>query len=70
MLIDTGCNLTMVSANQVDPKAVDYGATEAVACVHGDTAPYPMVTVRLQLGDWKRLTKVAVVPTLPVPVLL
>ena len=70
MLIDTGCSLTMVAADKVNPETVDHAATERMMCVHSDSVPYPTATVRLRLGEWEKTARVAVVPNLPVDVLL
>lgn len=39
-------------------------------CVHGDMVRYPTARVKLQLGRWKRVSRVVVAPGIPVPVLL
>ena len=70
MLIDTGCDMTMVSAEWVDPSKMNLDERVPVLCVHGDTMEYPTAAVKLQVGETERITKVAVAQGLPVPVLL
>ena len=65
MLVDTGCDLTMVGEECVDNSQVNYGKTVPVQCVHGDTTMYPTARVHLQIGDWTREAEVAVAPKLP-----
>ena len=70
MLVDTGCDMTMVSAEWVDPSKMNPEETVSVLCVHGDTMEYPTASLKIQVGKTERVTKVAVAPRLPVPVLL
>ena len=48
MLIDTGCNQTVVSARLVDPAKVQPQEKVPILCAHGDTVLYPSATVKLQ----------------------
>ena len=70
MLVDTGCDMTMVSAKWVDPEEVDRQNTVPVLCVHGDTMRYPTASIALKVGKRTQTATVAVAPNLPVPVLL
>ena len=70
MLIDSGCSLTMVRANQIAPSKIDAEETVPVLCVHGDTESYPTTEVEFSLGGIQRKARVVVAPSLPVPVLL
>lgn len=70
MLMDTGCDHTMVLASLVTRSAVDHTSKVPVLCVHGDTLFYPTVMVALQVGLWHERSRVVVAPNLPVDVLL
>ena len=70
MLVDTGCEMTMVSAKLVDSARVDPHMKVPVMCTHGDTMLYPTATVKLQTGSWECQSCVVVAPNLPVDVLL
>ena len=50
MLVDTGCEMTMVSAKLVDSARVDPRRKVPVMCTHGDTMLYPTAMVKLQSG--------------------
>ena len=39
-------------------------------CVHGDIVSYPVANVTCELDGWKKEVSVAVVPSLPVDVLV
>ena len=47
ILLDTGCDQTMVLASLVDPSVVDHVSKVPVLRVHGDTLFYPTATVEL-----------------------
>ena len=70
MLMDTGCDHTMVLASLVTRSAVDHTSKVPVLCVHGDTLFYPTVMVALRVGLWHKGSPVVVAPNLPVDVLL
>ena len=70
MLIDTGCDKTMVSATLVDHTTVDQQDKVPVLCTHGDTMLYPTARVQLRMTDWESDSRVVVAPNLPVDVLL
>ena len=70
MLVDTGCDHTMVLASLVTPSAIDHTSNVPVLCVHGDTLFYPTATVELRVGSWHERSQVVVAPNLPVDVLL
>ena len=53
MLVDTGCDRTMVSAKLVKTSRVDKGCKVPVLCAHGDTVFYPTARVKLQTGSWE-----------------
>ena len=70
MLVDTGCDRTMVSAKLVKTSRVDKGCKVPVLCAHGDTVFYPTARVKLQTGSWECESRVIAAPNLPVDVLL
>ncbi len=70
MLIDTGCDTTMVRSDQLHPSKVDNTRTVPVLCVHGDQVAYPTAEVELCLDGLAKEATVVVTPNLPVPVLL
>ena len=70
MLIDTGCDRTIVSADMVRREKMSSASKVPVLCVHGDTCFYPTAEVELCSGSWRKWAKVAVAPNLPVSVLL
>ena len=70
MLVDTGCDTTMVSARWIPPSRVEWAHTALVQCVHGDSLEYPTARVKLRVGGVDKLVRVVVAPKLPIPVLL
>ena len=57
MLVDTGCDRTIVS---VKTAKFDPGSKVPGLCVHGDTCFYPAATVKLASGSWSKEAMVAV----------
>ena len=70
MLIDTGCNQTVVSARLVAGAKTHFQRKVPILCAHGDTVLYPTAKVKLQMKEWTGEGQVAVAPHLPVDVLL
>ena len=70
MLVDTGSDRTIVSAGVVKRAKMDPSRKVPIQCVHGDVCSYPTAVVKLAVGPWKKETRVAVAPNLPVAVLL
>ena len=70
MLVDTGCDRTIVSALIVKTAKLEPGSKIHVLCVHGDTCFHPTATMKLASGSWSKEATVAVAPNLPVAVLL
>lgn len=70
MLVDTGADRTIVSGEVVKMARLDAHCKVPVLCVHGDVCSYPTAEVVLASGPWKKKTRVAVAPNLPVSVLL
>ena len=70
MLIDTGCDRTIVSADMVRREKMSSASKVPVLCVHGDTCFYPTAEVELCSGSWRKWAEVAVALNLPVSVLL
>ena len=67
MLINTGCNQTVMSARLVDPAKVQPQEKVPILCAHGDTVRYPLATVKLQAGPWERESRVVVALNLNFP---
>ena len=65
MLVDRGCDQTIV-----DPEKVDYSWTTHDLCVHGHIEFYLTTMVWLEIGGEEREQLVVVAPQLPMPVLL
>ena len=70
ILIDTGCNQTVVSASLVAGAKTHSQRKVPILCAHGDTVLYPTAKVKLQMKEWTGEGRVAVAPHLPVDVLL
>ena len=70
MLFDTGSYATIVKADLVENEKWNGGETINVVCVHGDSVDYPTAEVDLEMGGWINKTKVALVPGVPVDVLI
>ena len=70
MLVDTGCDRTMVSQKLVDPAKVDQTKKAQVLCVHGHIEFYPTAKVKLSVGGQEQVKEVVVAPKLPTSVLL
>ena len=50
IIIDTGCDQTMVSASKVRPERVSRGDSVPVLYVHDDTVLYPTAEVEIKIG--------------------
>ena len=70
MLVDTGCDQTMVSQELVDPAKVDQTKKAQVLCVHGHIEFYPTAMVKLSVGGQEQEKEMIVAPKLPTSVLL
>ena len=70
MLVDTGRYTAIVKADLVENEKWNEGENINVVCVHGDSVDYLTAKVDLELGGWIRKTKVALVPGVPVNVLI
>ena len=70
MLIDTGCDRTMVVEELVDPSKIDRTKTAQVLCVHGHAELYPTARVSLRIEGHEGEVDVIVAPRLPTVVLL
>ena len=70
MLVDTGSHTTIVKADLVENEKWNEGETINVICVHGDSVDYPTAEVDLEMDGWAKKTKVALVPEVPVDVLI
>lgn len=70
MLVDTGSYTTIVKADLEENEKWNEGETINVVCVHGDSVGYPTAEVDLEMGGRIKKTKVALVPGVPVDVLI
>ena len=70
MLVDTGSYTTIVKADLVENEKWNEGETINVVCVHGDSVDYPTAEVDLEMGGRIKKAKVALVPGVPVDVLI
>ena len=69
VLVDTGSRMSVARAVLVDQSKWKEEEAE-LQCVHGDTASYPVADVTCKLDGWKKEVAVAVVPGLPVDLLI
>jgi len=70
ILVDSGSEITVVKASLVDPNRWNREELVRVQCVHGNEILYPSAQVRLETDGWGRTMKVALIPEVPVDVLL
>ena len=52
MLIDTGCNQTVVLSRLISKDRLDHQDTVPMLCAHGDTKCYPTAWVEFRVGSW------------------
>ena len=69
ILVDTGSRISVVRADLVEESKCTEG-TAALECVHGDSISYPTARVALDINGWSKELSAAVVPKLPVDVLI
>ena len=69
VLVDTGSRMSVVRADLVDTNKLSE-RTAKLECVHGDAMSYRTAQVTLEIGGWLKELSVAVVPKLPVDVLI
>ena len=65
MLVDTGCDRTMVRASIVQESKWDVEDKAKVLCVHGDTVSYPSAMVNIEKDGVVTPMKVTLAPELP-----
>ena len=72
MLVDTGCNCTIVAFTVVRKSKITPKNKVPILCVHGDAHFYPTAKVKVKLvcRNWEKKMEVAVTPNLTVAVLL
>jgi len=70
ILMDSGSEITVVKASLIDPKRWNREELVRVQCVHGNEILYPSTQVRLETDEWGRTMKLALIPEVPVDVLL
>ena len=60
MLVNIGCDWTIVSALIVKTAKLEPGSKIPVLCVHGDSCFHPTATMKLASGSWSKEATVAV----------
>ena len=70
MLVDTGSYTAVVKADLVENEKWNEEETINVVCVDGDSVDYPTAEEDLEMGGLIKETKVALVPGVPVDVLI
>ena len=70
MLIDTGCNQTVVLSRLISKNRLDHQDTVPILCTYGDTKCYLTAWMEFQIESWVCQSKVTVALSLPVDVLL
>ena len=70
ILVDSGSEITVVKASLIDPKRWNWEELVRVQCVHGNEILYPSAQVRLETDGGGRTMKVALIPEVPVDILL
>ena len=70
ILVDSGSEITVVKASLVDPNRWNREELVRVQCVHGKEILYLSAQVRLETDGWGRTMKVALIPEVPVDILL
>ena len=69
VLVDTGSHMSVVRADLVDKTQLKEEIAK-LECVHGDSISYPTAQIALNICGWSKELSVAVVPKLPVDVLI
>ena len=69
ILVDSGSEITVVKDSLIDPKRWNQKLVR-VQCEHGNDTFYPSAQVRLEIDGWGRTTKVALIPEVPLNVLM
>ena len=69
ILVDSGSKITVVKDSLIDPKRWNQKLVR-VQCEHGNDTFYPSAQVRLEIDGWGRTTKVALIPEVPLNVLM
>ena len=67
ILVDSGSEITVVKASLTDPKRLN---REELVRVHGNEILYPSAQFRLETDGGGRTMKVALIPEVPVDILL
>ena len=70
ILVDTGCDHTIVSAKYVRQQKLEAGDKIPVLCIHGDICFYPTAKVQLVWEDTARQANAVVTADLSIDVLL
>ena len=69
VLLDTGSETSIARTNLVDPTKCTQEMV-GVKCVHGNVVAYPTATVDLEMDGWEKEITVALVPEVPVDVVM
>ena len=70
ILMDSSSKITVVKASLIDPKRWNWEELVRVQCVHGSEILYPSAQTRLETDGWGRTMKVALIPEVPIDILL
>ena len=70
ILLDTGSKMSIVRADLVSQARWKMDDRMPIQCVHGDQLAYPTADVLLEVDGWSRVLKVAVVPQMPVDMIV
>ena len=69
VLVDTGSHMSMVRVDLVDKTKLKE-ETAKLECVHGDSVSYSVAQISVSIDGWTKELSVAVVPKLPVDLLI
>ena len=70
ILLDTGSKMSIVKADLVNQSRWNTEDRVPIQCVHGDQLTYPTADVLLEIDGWSRILKVALVPQMPVDMIV
>lgn len=70
ILLDTGCQRTLVHQSLVPESKLKEGNAVAIRCAHGDTVLYPLADITVEMDGQQLSVEAGVSETLPMSVLL
>ena len=70
ILLDTGSKMSIVKADLVNQTRWNIEDRAPIQCVHGDQLTYPTAVVLLEINGWSKVLKVALVPQMPVDMIV